>query len=256
MLKRILLPVLACFFSVAVFAQGSFEFKSESHDFGKVVEGEVPKYTFTFKNTGTAPIILNSVRPSCGCTSPEWTKEPVMPGEEGKIDVKYNSRGRIGVFNKSITITSNAAEGTKVIRIKGVVEKKDESVNYSEEELAKSPVFNIEQDDYMFGKIEKNSRVEHSFRITNSGKSNLEVKDVVSACKCVSFTVDKPEVKPGESAVLTMIYTPRMNGQTTEIVYVKTNDIKNGDKIVKLKADVKESLTQKNMLKNNTGTGF
>lgn len=256
MLKRILLPVVACFFSVAVFAQGSFKFKSESHDFGKVIEGDVPTYTFTFKNTGSAPIILHNVKPSCGCTSPEWTKDPVMPGDEGKIIVKYNSRGRIGVFNKSITITSNASEGTKVIRIKGVVEKPDETVNYSEEELAKSPILNVEQEEYMFGKIEKNSKVEHSFRVTNSGKSNLVVEKVVSACNCVSFNVDKAEVKPGESAILTLTFTPRMNGQTTEIVYVKTNDIKNGDKILKLKADVVESLTQKNMLKNNSGTGF
>ena len=96
-------------------------FDDESHDFGTIKEGLVAEYTFKFKNTGSQPLILKDVRPSCGCTTPEWSKEPVQPGKTGIILVKYNSAGRPGKFNKSITITSNIPDQTAVLFISGTV---------------------------------------------------------------------------------------------------------------------------------------
>jgi len=96
-------------------------FQEESHDFGTIKEGVIAEYTFKFTNTGTQPLILSDVRPSCGCTTPAWSKEPVAPGKTGVITVKYNSAGRPGKFNKSITITSNIPNETKVLFISGTV---------------------------------------------------------------------------------------------------------------------------------------
>ncbi len=96
-------------------------FDDESHNFGTIKEGLVAEYTFKFKNTGDQPLILKDVRPSCGCTTPEWSKEPVDPGKTGLIHVKYNSAGRPGKFNKSITITSNIPDETKILFITGSV---------------------------------------------------------------------------------------------------------------------------------------
>jgi len=96
-------------------------FEDESHSFGTIKEGLVAEYTFKFKNTGTEPLILKDVRPSCGCTSPEWSKEPVLPGKTGIIVVKFNSAGRPGKFNKSITITSNIPDQSAVLFISGTV---------------------------------------------------------------------------------------------------------------------------------------
>ena len=96
-------------------------FEDESHNFGAIKEGLIAEYTFTFKNTGDQPLILKDVRPSCGCTTPEWSKEPVLPGKTGLIHVKYNSAGRPGKFNKSITITSNIPDETKILFITGTV---------------------------------------------------------------------------------------------------------------------------------------
>ena len=96
-------------------------FDDESHNFGAIKEGIVAEYTFKFINTGDQPLILKDVRPSCGCTTPEWSKEPVQPGKSGKIVVKFNSAGRPGKFNKSITITSNIPEDTKILFISGTV---------------------------------------------------------------------------------------------------------------------------------------
>ncbi len=96
-------------------------FEDESHNFGAIKEGIVAEFTFKFKNTGDQPLILKDVRPSCGCTTPEWSKEPVQPGKTGLIVVKFNSAGRPGKFNKSITITSNIPEDTKILFISGTV---------------------------------------------------------------------------------------------------------------------------------------
>lgn len=101
-------------------------FEEEVHDFGEQIEGPKYDYTFTFKNIGAEPLIIKTVKASCGCTTPQWPKEPVMPGEESEIKVIYNSKNRIGNFNKAITITSNAVEPTKRIYIKGKIKKGEE----------------------------------------------------------------------------------------------------------------------------------
>ncbi len=96
-------------------------FGMESHDFGEVPEGEKYSHEFTFTNNGKEPLIISNVKASCGCTTPEWPKEPIMPGETSAITAVYNSKGRPGPFNKSITITSNAYTPTKRLFIKGKV---------------------------------------------------------------------------------------------------------------------------------------
>lgn len=97
------------------------EFTKETHDYGTVKYGADGACTFEFKNTGNEPLIISNAKGSCGCTVPEWPKEPIAPGAKGKITVKYDTK-RPGAINKSVTITSNAVnEPVKVIRIKGNV---------------------------------------------------------------------------------------------------------------------------------------
>lgn len=101
-------------------------FKTEEHDFGSVAEGPAAEYEFEFKNTGKEPILLQQVQASCGCTTPSYSKDPVLPGKSGTIKASFSTQGRGGApFNKTITVVSNA--GTKVLTIKGTVEKAPES---------------------------------------------------------------------------------------------------------------------------------
>lgn len=100
-------------------------FKESSFDFGEVPEGPQVTHEFKFTNTGKEPLILSNVRASCGCTTPSWPKEPILPGKESTIVVTYNTQGRPGVFTKTITITSNADNATEIITIKGEVVKED-----------------------------------------------------------------------------------------------------------------------------------
>lgn len=100
------------------------EFEKTAHDFGKIPKGKDASYSFKFTNSGDAPLKLNNVKPSCGCTTPHWPKKPIRPGESAKIKAVYDA-GSPGRFHKSITVKTNVEEnGTEVLSIKGRVQKK------------------------------------------------------------------------------------------------------------------------------------
>ncbi len=100
------------------------QFSNTSHDFGTVPEGPQAKYEFEFTNKGHEPLVLSNVQASCGCTTPEWSKEPIMPGQTSKITAIYNTQGRPNAFTKTITVTSNAKTPTVTLTIRGTVEPK------------------------------------------------------------------------------------------------------------------------------------
>ena len=113
---------LALFFiSIASYSQ-EFKFETETIDYGKIAKGSKGERTFVFTNVGDAPLIITNIQSSCGCTIPEKPKDPIMPGEKGKIKVSYDTN-RPGGFSKMITIFSNAKNARKVIKIKGFVDK-------------------------------------------------------------------------------------------------------------------------------------
>ena len=101
----------------------SIEFEMLKHDFGALQQGGDGTVNFIFTNTGTEPLILSNVRSSCGCTVPEWPREPINAGQSAAILVKYDTR-RVGSFNKSISVYTNASETPIVLRISGKVEAK------------------------------------------------------------------------------------------------------------------------------------
>lgn len=97
-------------------------FEKEVHDYGTIKVGANGDCVFEFKNTGTEPLIISKAKGSCGCTVPDWPKEPIMPGKTGSIKVTYDTK-RVGPINKSVTIESNASNApVKIVRIKGNVE--------------------------------------------------------------------------------------------------------------------------------------
>ncbi len=96
-------------------------FTQETIDYGKIKKDANGEREFVFKNTGKEPLIITNCVGSCGCTVPVWPKTPIAPGEKASIKVKYDTR-RVGLFQKTVTVTSNAATPTKVLTIKGNVE--------------------------------------------------------------------------------------------------------------------------------------
>lgn len=112
---------LALFFNLQVKAQTAngaiLEFAEKSFEFGDIVQGDSVKHVFKFINTGNAPLMLKEVLTTCGCTVPKFSKDPVMPGKEGEILVKFNSEGKEGRLTKVITILSNATNNPARVNI-------------------------------------------------------------------------------------------------------------------------------------------
>lgn len=124
-LSTLLLVAIA---SVTALAQGkgaqfSFKDKGDVHDFGTVKEGGDAVHVFEFKNTGDKPLMIQNAEGSCGCTTPEWPKTPILPGKSSSITVKYDTRNRVGPISKSVYIKSNATNGGEryELKIKGEV---------------------------------------------------------------------------------------------------------------------------------------
>jgi hypothetical protein len=99
------------------------EFKESTYDFGSIPEGPEAKHVFDFLNSGKEPLTIISCQASCGCTVPQCPKEPILPGQTGKITSIYNTAGRVGPFTKSITVSTNAEGMPTILYIKGTVKE-------------------------------------------------------------------------------------------------------------------------------------
>ena len=118
-MKNLILVIVFALAGTFASQAQEISFEKEIHDFGTFEQHGNGTYEFKFTNTGDAPLIISNSKGSCGCTVPVWPKEPIAPGASNVIKVKYDTK-RVGAFNKSVTITSNAkTDATKVIRIKG-----------------------------------------------------------------------------------------------------------------------------------------
>lgn len=138
-MKNLIVILFVGMFSISAFAQdkvAKIEFKSETIDYGTVEKGADGVRVFEFTNTGNAPLIISKASSTCGCTVPKKPEGPIMPGESGKIEVKYDTQ-RNGPIRKTITVISNADTPTVALKIKGevvdssknsVLTKKDKSV--------------------------------------------------------------------------------------------------------------------------------
>lgn len=102
------------------------KFEKDEHDFGRIIQGEVVTYAFKFTNTGKNELLIANVSTSCGCTISKFSQEPIKPGEQGTIQVTFDSEGRKGFQNKTITVLSNAQPNRHVLHIKARVETPEE----------------------------------------------------------------------------------------------------------------------------------
>jgi hypothetical protein len=139
MMKNLIAILFASLMSIGVYAQekvAKIEFKTDIIDYGTIEKGANGIRVFEFTNTGNAPLIISNVKSTCGCTVPKKPEGPIMPGETGEIQVKYDTN-RVSPIRKTITVISNADTPTVALKIKGLVvdsnktsvlEKKSKSV--------------------------------------------------------------------------------------------------------------------------------
>ena len=152
----------------------SISFDKEVHDFGAIQEdaGKVT-YKFEFTNTGGAPLLISEVRASCGCTTPEWSKEPVLPGKRGFVSATYDPKNRPGPFDKSITVTTNANPASVILHIKGEVSPKPQTM----EDLFRYDMGSIrlKSNHLGFARVIKGSTVTQSMELINVSQAPVSL---------------------------------------------------------------------------------
>lgn len=357
-MKHILLSLLLIAFLSTGKAQTvdpNMSFDKLVHDFGKIKEEEGRvTYKFKFVNTGGSPLLIDTVRATCGCTAPSWTRKPIAPGGTGFVAATYNPAGRPNAFSKYLYVSSNSLTASTKLTIKGevtakprtieddyryqmgalrlkanhlafgnvantkqkdyqldVVNNSDETITLgferipghmeitfepavlkphekglvlakydasqkkdwgmlidrvnvsvngvsdrnfrlvisaniiedfatmSEAELAIAPAVKVDNAEVNFGKIKQNEKYEHSFVLTNTGKSKLFIRKIKASCGCTAVQPEKKEIDPGESVKIKTIFnTAGKRGNQNKNVTVITNDPKRSNLILRIKGEV------------------
>lgn len=103
----------------------AISFVKTEHDFGKLIQGEQVSVIFKFENTGSLPLLISKVSASCGCTASKYPTEPIAPGEEGRLEVTFDSKGQRGMQNKTVTVLTNTQPQSTILRLKAQVSTPD-----------------------------------------------------------------------------------------------------------------------------------
>lgn len=333
----------------------NMSFEKLTHDFGKIKEQEGRvTYKFKFVNTGGGDLLIDTVRATCGCTAPNWTRKPIPPGGTGYVAATFNPAGRPNAFSKYLYVSSNSVSPSTKLTIKGEVQPKPRTieddyrysmgalrlkanhlafgnvantkkkeysldvVNNSDEkitlafervpshvdikfvpevlkprekgiivatydasakkdwgmlidrvnvavngvsdrnfrlvisaniiedfsalskaELANAPVVQVDNPEVNFGKLKQNEKFEHSFVLTNTGKSKLFIRKIKASCGCTAVQPEKREIDPGESVNITTIFNSAgKRGNQNKNVTIITNDPKRSNIILRIKGEV------------------
>ncbi len=234
-MKKYGILMVCLIFSLAAMSQKAvITFEKKNFDFGKVHEEDGKITTvFAFKNEGNAPLVVNRVQASCGCTTPTWTKEPIEPGKSGSVTVTYNPEGRPGMFTKTITVYSNAAEEQAVLIIKGEVIPKATAENNPYPVsmrgiLAKSKVVQMNN-------IDKGKTQVRTFEIKNATSIAI-TPAILNLPVYLTASITPATLKPNEEGKVTFTFNSAKCsewGPLTNNVYlnfngqkIKTEDVK------------------------------
>jgi hypothetical protein len=247
-MKKIISLLALLYFSTA-FAQGELKFKEVVWDFGNVEEGRIAAHDFVCTNAGKDPLVIQSASPSCGCTVSEYTRTPILPAKTGKVTASYNTIGRPGAFNKTITVIANGNQPSIVLTIRGTVIPKSQMPALTKEQMEKTPLLVIDKKEHTVGQIEKGKSVSMELKVKNTGRTELRISSVGSYCQCVNYKITKTPLAPGDSTTMELIYKPNQVGTANEWVSIYSNDVRNPKVGVLLQATVVESLTQQSEVK-------
>lgn len=180
----------------------TMEFKETEHSFGTIPElGGAVSHRFEYTNTGDKPLVLSTVHTSCGCTSPSWSKEPIMPQKTGYIDVTFDPRDRVGSFMKSVIVNSNDPSGTTILYIKGEVEPRPEPV--SAQYPYKMFDLRLKATTVNFNKVLFGSKPSHDIEVYNPTQANIKIEpDVANMPDYMSITPKPSVLGPGDKGII------------------------------------------------------
>jgi len=203
-MKKIALAALSMLFSISLTYGQQISFEKKEHHFGTFPEetGKV-SYEFVFTNTGETPLVLNRVAASCGCTTPEWTKEPVAPGKSGKIEVTYNAQGRPGAFGKTVTVYSNSKSGTETLLIKGEVTPKSKNPEMAYPFSLDNNILTNKKE-IKLSSIKNNETKKEVFNVFNNTDNTVEIKCDTQNSNFITVQENTIRVAPKTAAQFTL----------------------------------------------------
>ncbi len=229
-MKRLILVLAFIITAAGTYAQYSLtkmQLSQTEYDFGTFKEEDGrQQFDFIVTNTGTSPLVIQNIVASCGCTTPEWTKQPIPPGGKGKITAIYDPKDRPGAFNKTLSVYSNSKPEVVVLTIKGEVKPREKTV----EELYTFPVGNVrfESNHLAFTNVKKTEKKIRVMKIVNSSASPAKVE--FEALPVHLTLKSNPEtLKPGQSGIIEGTYDASKNpsgwGNVTDMVKIKINGV-------------------------------
>ncbi|MDA0196512.1 MAG: DUF1573 domain-containing protein [Bacteroidetes bacterium] len=223
-MRKILLSIAGFIFACSLQAQPILQFVETTHDFGEVLEADGPiTNKFEFTNTGNAPLIINNVKASCGCTTPAWTKEPVMPGQKGFIQAQYNPINRPGSFRKSLTISSNTGSASTVF-IAGQVTPKPKTL--AETLPTKIGNLRIRSKALNMGTIKNNEISVKKHDLYNESDTPLELIESKTP-EYITISFEPATIEPQGSGKIVVSFDPTKSkelGYSQETITIKTNE--------------------------------
>lgn len=250
-MKRIIFALISALLvggvnpSQAQFSEATITFDNLNHNFGNIKEENgIVEHTFTFKNTGTEPLLVNTVRSSCGCTVPEWSQEPIPPGGDGNIKVSFNPLRRPGAFRKSITVQSNAKQKTVVLYIVGLVEPKPKTIA-DEYPISMGPI-KLASNHLSVARILNTEKKTASIDIMNDSDQNVRIT-IPESPEHISFQVQPETLQPKQKGTISMEFDATKVddwGFVSSRVYVYFNGEKFTGNLLAASGSIEEDFSQ------------
>jgi len=228
-MKRIsFILILLFMFSISVYAKIEITFKSTLIDFGEIENGKITDILFEFKNTGDELLVIKKVNSTCGCTVAKIEKKEYKPGEEGKIPVKFNSRGYRGKVTKTIIVITNSKinNGYTRLRFTGKVKLGD---------VAQCRVF---PDKIFLKNVFMGNTETRKIAVTNTGTVDLKILEFIHNPALI-LSINKSVIKPKESAELTIAFNPFEIGNFSSFIKIRTNQYGRAVTLIRFRAFVK-----------------
>lgn len=245
MKKKLSFALALIFLSVLSWAQdqkAAISFEETTYDFGTIKEEAGPAtHEFVFTNTGESPLVISSVRASCGCTTPQWSKKPIPPGEQGSITAQYNPLNRPGAFRKSISVTANTANPNTVLYIKGVVQPKPKTPQDDYPTLMGN--IRVKYRSFNMGKVLTNEPMTKSFDVYNDSDETIVFSPNVAAPSYISLSVEPKELLPHQKGSINLTYDAKARNQlgfTSDRITLFTNEEEDSIKQFTVMATIEE----------------
>jgi uncharacterized cupredoxin-like copper-binding protein len=232
--------VLLIFCTIAIMPQmigPKVSVQQLTHDFGDVNVGDIVKHTYIITNNGGDLLKILDVRASCGCTAAKPEKNELKPGESTDLVVTFNSKGRKGPQNKTVTVVTNDTETPNL-----TLSFKCNVIVTQTTENKFGAILYLPETQHDFGKIPEGQKIEYTFKVENKGTESLVIKDVKTSCGCTAAVVSNSSINPGEVGSIKVNFdTKNRLGRNSKSITIVSNDIKEPNKVLTIYADVQKN---------------